>query len=180
MNDNERKYHLMGYAQFTAPTIATTAITLRRATLADAPAIADLVNLGEREGQLLPRSLASIRASIGDWIVAENHKRITGCGSLLEMSPVLSEVRSLAVAPEHRNNGVGAKIVDALVDEARARGIATVFALTRAVSFFEKQGFFITEKENFPEKVWRDCIICPVRFACDEVAMVRSVNGNLV
>lgn len=151
---------------------------MRKATLADAHAIADLVNLGAREGQLLPRSLNSIRASIGDWIVAESSGRIIGVGSLIEMGPGLVEVRSLAVAPEYRKNGVGAKIVDALVDEAHARGIQTVFALTRAVPFFEKLGFDVTEKENFPEKVWRDCLICPVRHACDEVAMVKVVDSR--
>ncbi|MDE3090074.1 MAG: GNAT family N-acetyltransferase [Chloroflexota bacterium] len=153
-------------------------ITLRAAVLADAQAIADLVNLGEREGQLLPRSLESICTSIGDWIIAEKNGRVVGVGSLLEMSPLLSEIRSLAVAPEYRTNGVGAKIVDALVDEAHTRGIPTVFALTRAVPFFEKQGFIITDKENFPEKVWRDCVVCPVHFACDEVTMVRSVTSR--
>ena len=151
---------------------------IRRATIADAHRIADLVNLGEREGQLLPRSLASIRASIGDWMVAEADARIIGAGSLLEMSPALSEVRSLVIAPEYRKFGIGGKIVNALVDEARARGILTVFTLTRAVLFFEKLGFIITEKENFPDKVWRDCNICPVQFACDEVAMVKSVNSE--
>jgi len=163
--------------------VATNQIAIRKASHADARAIADLVNLGEREGQLLPRSLASIRASIGDWMVAEDDgaptsRSIIGAGSLLEMSPALSEVRSLVIAPEYRKFGIGGKIVNALVDEARARGIPTVFTLTRAVLFFEKLGFIITEKENFPEKVWRDCSICPVQFACDEVAMVKSVNSE--
>ncbi len=173
------------------PPMAISSITLRAAALADAQSIATLVNMGEREGQLLPRSLESIRASIGDWIVAEdNHperkpalsvpkgRRVVGVGSLLEMSPALSEIRSLAVAPEYRKFGIGGKIVNALADEAHARGIPTVFALTRAVLFFEKQGFIVTDKENFPEKVWRDCTICPVLFACDEVAMVRSVASR--
>ncbi len=163
---------------FSVPSVATDEIRYRKATHADAPAIADLVNLGEREGQLLPRSLDSIRASIDDWFVAEDDGSIVGVGSLLEMNPALSEVRSLAVAPDYRQNGVGAKIVDALVDEARARGIAMVFALTRAVPFFEKQGFIITDKDNFPEKVWRDCMICPVRHACDEVAVVKWINRH--
>lgn len=169
---------MIDYSVFSVPSVVTNNITLRAATLADAQGIADLVNLGEREGQLLPRSLESIRASIGDWIVAEDGGRVIGVGALVEMGPTLSEVRSLAVAPEYRNNGIGASIVDALVDEARARGIPTVFALTRAVLFFEKRGFIITDKENFPEKVWRDCSICPVRLACDEVAMVLSVTGQ--
>ncbi len=151
-------------------------ITLRKATFADALAIADLVNLGEREGQLLPRSLDSIRATIDDWLIAENVGQIVGCVSLLDMSPTLSEVRSLAVAPEFRKNGIGAKLVNALVEEARERGIPTVFALTRAVPFFERLGFVLTDKENFPEKVWRDCLLCPVRLKCDETAMVLEVK----
>lgn len=149
---------------------------LRKATRHDAQQIGELVELGVREGQLLPRTLDGIRASIDDWIVAEEDGRIVGCGSLLEMSPVLSEVRSLAVAPEYRKNGVGARMLEALVEEARARGIPTVFALTRAVPFFEKQGFTVTAKDNFPEKVWRDCSLCPVRFNCDEIAVVRKLK----
>ena len=169
---------MIGITLRASPAIRPRTTIIRRATFTDAPAIADLVNLGEREGQLLPRSLDSIRARIDDWYVAEDDERIVGVGSLLEMGPTLSEVRSLAVAPDYRQNGVGAKIVAALVDEARARGIAMVFALTRAVPFFEKQGFIVTAKDNFPEKVWRDCMICPVRHACDEVAVVKTVNAN--
>lgn len=149
---------------------------VRGATLADARAIADLVALGVREGQLLPRSLETIRASIADWIVAEDGENIVGAGSLVAMHHALAEVRSLVVAPAYRGAGIGGKIVNALIDLARARGIPTLFTLTRAVLFFEKLGFVITEKENFPEKVWRDCALCPVQFACDEVAMVCSVK----
>jgi amino-acid N-acetyltransferase len=154
-------------------------MNVRRAATPDVPHIAELVNLGVHEGQLLPRSFDAIGASIGDWVVVEDEGRIVGCGSLLAMGPALGEVRSLAVAPEYRKNGVGAKIVDALVAEARARGVPTVFALTRAVPFFERMGFAVTTKENFPEKVWRDCTICPVRLACDETAVVKHLNGRM-
>ncbi|MBI5300693.1 MAG: GNAT family N-acetyltransferase [Chloroflexi bacterium] len=159
-------------------TVAQNDIIVRRATLAGAPSIAALVNLGEREGQLLPRSLDAIRASIDDWIVATDQQRVVGVGSLVEMHSALAEVRSLAVAPDYRQFGIGGRIVNALVDLARERNIATVFTLTRAVLFFEKLGFIITDKENFPEKVWRDCSLCPVQLACDEVAMVKSVRSE--
>jgi amino-acid N-acetyltransferase len=156
--------------------IDTTTITTRRATLADAQGITALVNMGEREGQLLPRTIESIQTTIDDWMIAEDNGHIVGVGSLLEMGPTLSEVRSLAVAPDYRKFGVGSQIVNALLDLARERNIPTVFALTRAVLFFEKLGFIISDKENFPEKVWRDCNICRVQFMCDEVAMVKSVG----
>ncbi len=166
------------HSMFSVPSVAMNLVTIRKTTPADAQAIADLVNLGEREGQLLPRSIESIRASIDDWIIVLDGDCIVGVGSLLEMGNTLSEVRSLAVAPEYRKHGIGAQIVNALIDLARERKIPTVFALTRAVLFFEKLGFIITDKENFPEKVWRDCSICPVQFACDEVAMVKSVDSG--
>lgn len=150
-------------------------ITIRKATPTDAELISALVELGVSEGQLLPRSPEMIAASIGDWIVAEDGDRVIGAGSLLEMSPVLLEVRSLVIALEYRKFGIGAKIVDRLVDEARARGVPTVFALTRAVGFFERRGFVVTDKEDFPEKVWRDCVVCPVRFNCDETAVVKKL-----
>lgn len=153
---------------------------IRRAVKDDTYQISQLVNLGEREGQLLPRSLDSIRESIGDWIVAAEKNRIIGCGSLVEMGPTLSEVRSLAVAPEYRKHGIGGQLVEALIAAAREREIPTVFALTRAVPFFEKLGFTVTVKDDFPEKVWRDCLICPVRHACDEVAVVRPVEDGSV
>src|SRR3972149_2086538 len=136
---------------------------VRRAMPGDASAISALVNLGVQEGQLLPRSIESIRASIDDWVIAEENGRIVGCGSLLAMTLALGEVRSLAVAPEYRKNGVGAKVVTALVDLARERHLPTVFALTRAVAFFERLGFAVAATENFPEKVWRDCAICPMQ-----------------
>ena len=89
---------------------------------------------------------------MGNWMVAEVDGRVVGIGSLLEMGPALVEVRSLAVLPEYRRYGVGGVIVQALVSEAQQRGYPTVFALTRAVSFFERQGFVVTEHERFPEK----------------------------
>ena len=174
-NPMEPNIHMVGYSTVSVATGRIPDAIIRLAGPADASQIFELVNYGEREGQLLPRSLEAIRESIGDWIVAASGGNIIGAGSLLEMGPTLVEVRSLAVDPAYRKNGVGAKIVEALVGEAQARGNKTVFALTRAVPFFVKSGFRVTEKENFPEKVWRDCLICPVRHACDEVAVVRKV-----
>ena len=84
-------------------------------------------------------------------------------------------LRSLAVLPAYRSYGVGGLIVRGLVERARERGIPTVFALTRAVQFFERLGFVVTERERFPEKVWRDCVVCPLQHACDETAVVMEL-----
>lgn len=151
------------------------AVIVRSAEEADIAAIVAIVAENARQGHLLPRTAENIRASLGSWLVGEVEGTVVGIGSLLVMSPVLAEVRSLAVLPQYRAFGVGAAIVNGIVAAADRQGFPTVFALTRAVGFFTKLGFTITDKERFPEKVWRDCAICPLQHACDETAVVLEL-----
>ena len=149
---------------------------IRQAVLDDVPGIVRLVADNARRGGLLPRSEANIRASIDNFLVAELDGRVIGCGSLLPMSANLAELRSLAVDAEIRGGGIGARLVARLIEAARERQFSTLFALTRAISFFEKCGFAITPKENFPEKVWNDCVACPLLANCDEVAVTLELD----
>lgn len=148
------------------------AVSVRPAALGDVAGIVALVQENVKAGHLLPRTAEEVAASIDNWIVAADGPAIVGIGSLLLMNPELVEVRSLAVDPAYRAHGLGAKIVVGLVEKARRRKISTVFALTRAVSFFTRLGFVVTDKERFPEKVWRDCVKCPLVTCCDETAVV--------
>jgi amino-acid N-acetyltransferase len=100
-----------------------------------------------------------------------------GCGALVPLGPDLVEVRSLAVRPGYQGNGVGRQIVEQLLKDAEELGAPTVFTLTKSPGFFEKLGFIVTQKENFPRKVWKDCVHCPKFPVCDEIAMVLDKNG---
>lgn len=161
--------------QIYVPAPLTVTPMVRPATETDVDAIVEIVDVNAREKHLLPRSAENIRASLHNWLVAEVNGEVVGIGSLLRMSDTLFEVRSLAVLPAYRSYGIGALIVRGLVERARERGIPTVFALTRAVPFFLRLGFVITNKERFPEKVWTDCAICPLKDNCDETAVVLEV-----
>lgn len=151
---------------------------IRAARPEDLPALFALVDRYARRGLLLPRSAEEIAATLAEWVVAEEDGRVVGCGSLVWMSPALVEIRSLAVEESLQGNGVGGALVQALVARARAAGARTVFALTRAVAFFERQGFRVTDRERFPEKVWRDCVRCPLRDRCDEVAVAMRLDAE--
>ncbi len=160
-------------------------ITIRPTTFDDVPAILVLIAQNARKGGLLPRGEASIRAHINNFLVAciserdgepRAEERIVGCGSLLPMNTTLVELRSLAVDETIRGAGIGQKLVAALIEEARKRKFGTIFALTRAVSFFEKCGFAVAPKEFFPEKVWNDCVACPMLENCDEVAVMMPLQ----
>ncbi len=155
---------------------ATMDVQIRPAMAGDVEAIALLVADNARRGGLLPRSESNIRASIDNFLVAQAQGRIVGCGSLLPMSANLVELRSLAVDATLRGAGVGQKLVARLIEEARDRQFSNLFALTRAISFFEKCGFTQTPKENFPEKVWNDCVACPLLANCDEVAVTYHLD----
>ncbi len=164
-----------------ATTFATTAMTMgalsavRPATPGDVPGILALVQEHARRGNLLPRTREAIEASLADWLVVVvphgGALQVVGCVQLLAYSPRLTEVRSLAVADAARGQGVGSRLMVALLAEARRRDVQTLFALTHAVAFFLRFGFTVTEHDRFPEKVWRDCRVCPLRERCTEIAV---------
>lgn len=66
----------------------------------------------------------------------------------------------------------------ALITLAQSRKVPTLFALTRVAPFFSKLDFSPSEKERFPEKIWRDCQLCPIQDNCDESAVVIHLNGG--
>ncbi|MFQ5341605.1 MAG: N-acetyltransferase [Anaerolineae bacterium] len=151
---------------------------LRRATLADAREITDLVNYWFRTtGDVLPRTLDSVCESIRSWVVVEDEEGIAGCGALVVLGPELAEVRSVVVRPGRQGNGAGRTIVQQLLADAEEIRVPTVFTLTKTTGFFEKLGFQVTEMERFPRKVWKDCIHCAKFPECDEVAMVLDKKG---
>jgi amino-acid N-acetyltransferase len=148
---------------------------VRAASDGDVRGIGRLVNVFARRGDLLPRSAESIAAGLHNWFVAEDKGQIVGCVSLLRYTSGLVEVRSLAVDDAVQGRGIGRLLMDALIEEAKRREIPTLFALTRAVGFFERCGFMVVSKGLFPEKVWADCQYCPVRERCDETAVMLEL-----
>jgi argininosuccinate synthase len=152
-------------------------MNIRPPTPTDIPGIMALVNEHVRRGDLLPRTAESVRLTLDDWLIGEDDEGdIVACVSLLYYTETLAEVRSLAVSDKTKGQGWGSTIVKAVIEQARLKGIPTLFALTRAVGFFENLGFVISDQSLFPEKVWRDCQLCPVRHACDETAVVLELG----
>jgi amino-acid N-acetyltransferase len=88
----------------------------------------------------------------------------------------LAEVRSLAVDERARGRGIGTRLVQWCMEEARRLKIRKIMSLTYEKHFFEKLGFEVVEKETLPLKVWSDCVKCPKNENCDEIAMVRVLE----
>jgi amino-acid N-acetyltransferase len=88
----------------------------------------------------------------------------------------LAEIRSLAVDDAYRGRGIGKQLVQWTVDEARRLQIRRIMSLTYERAFFEKFGFEVVDKDTLPLKVWSDCVRCPKRDGCDEIAMVKTLH----
>lgn len=148
---------------------------IRRARIPDARIIHQLLLTYAKEGQLLGRSLAAIYDSIRDFYVYEEDGKILGIGALAICWEDLAEVRSLAVVPGQHGKGIGRKIVEKCLHEAKDLGLQRVFALTYQPEFFQKLGFTEIDKAQLPQKVWGDCINC-VKFPdCDEFALAINI-----
>jgi amino-acid N-acetyltransferase len=154
------------------------AVLIRRATLADVPAMGRIINDAAEFGLMLPKSLAMLYENIREFQVAlddDSHDVVGVCGLSIIWAN-LAEVVSLAVAPSQRGKGLGRKLVEACIDEARHLGIRRVMSLTYERVFFERLGFGVVDRQELPLKVWADCVRCPKNAACDEIAMIRVLE----
>ena len=144
----------------------------RKALLPDAPDIHRLISQYTSDGTLLPRSLQEIIENVRDFIVVEDRGKVIACAALHFYGLSLAEVRSVTVDQTVQGRSVGRKLVEGLIQEAQNHRIDRVFLFTRVPDFFGKLGFVTVPHHILPEKVHKDCLSCPRRENCDEIAMV--------
>lgn len=155
----------------------TERLRARKAEIADAQAIHDLINLFAQRGDMLPRTMGEVYENLRDFfVVRDDSGRFLGCVALHIVWADLAEVKSLAVAEEAQARGVGSLLVNAALDEARRIGLERVFALTYRPAFFERLGFVQADVMTLPRKVWNECYRCPKFPSCNEIALVRELG----
>jgi amino-acid N-acetyltransferase len=151
---------------------------VEKAGVGDAAQIHDLVNQFAQRGDMLPRTLGEVYENLRDFLVVRDGRRLLACVALHIMWEDMAEVRSLAVGEASQAQGLGAVLVRACVEEGRALGLRTLFALTYRPAFFEKLGFRLADVMTLPRKVWNECYRCPKFPNCNEIAMVLDLGGK--
>ena len=148
---------------------------IRAATIHDVPRMQAIVNSHAELGKMLFKSYAELYENLRDFAVYELDGEVVGVVALAILWADLAELRSLAVDSAYQGRGIGRRLTEWCIDEARRLQIRKIMSLTYEQAFFEKLGFKVVAKENLPLKVWSDCVKCPKRDGCDEIAMVREL-----
>jgi len=144
----------------------------RKAKITDVEPIHALITYYADKGLMLARPRTLLYESLREFTVAVDQDKVVGAGSLHIIWEDLAEIRALAVAPEYANKRTGRGLVSNFIDEARELAIPRVFALTYQDGFFEKCGFKVIEKDDLPQKVWKECVNCPKFPNCEEIAVI--------
>lgn len=145
---------------------------IRKATVKDVPTIQQIIKPYADEGKMLPRTLNELYERIRNFSLFEKDNKVLGVVALAVSWENIAEVRSLAIVQDNLSQGIGTALVNHCLKEARSFDIKKVFVLTYTLDFFIKAGFRIINKEELPQKIWKDCINCSKFPSCDEQALI--------
>jgi amino-acid N-acetyltransferase len=167
---------------------------LKRASVDDVDAIFALLDFFALRKLLLPKTKDQLYRQIRDFRVIykigtkddENedlgqfqngggHRSLVACAHLDIFTNQLAEVKSLAVHEAFQGHGLGRMLVEDCESEARSMQIKTIFALTYQIKFFEKIGYHLVDIQSLPEKVFKECVVCPFYGACNENALIKRL-----
>jgi N-acetylglutamate synthase-like GNAT family acetyltransferase len=120
-----------------------------------------LLDRGEREGFLLPRDAAErgrlLLGAYGAWFEG----RLAGIASLetdAYRRQRAAEIVGLYTITRFVGEGVGVRVIEALVAAAEAASCKSIFACTsdaRAARFFDRHGFERVDPAAVPKRKWR-------------------------
>jgi amino-acid N-acetyltransferase len=126
-------------------------------------------------GEVLPRTVEDIHATLHDWWLVRGEDGLLACGSIWEYGPHLAEVRTLLVHPAGQGQGWGRAVLDSLKMETVRRGIDALLTVTTTTAFFARCGFLPVALSAFPDKVRKDCVGCALYRQCTKEALVFDV-----
>jgi N-acetylglutamate synthase-like GNAT family acetyltransferase len=134
--------------------------TLREATNADLPAVWSLISSVLRSygitsnRQTTDRDLADLEANYwnrkGAFFVLLNEEAVIGTVALHHETEAICELCRMYLVPQYRGQGLGSRLLEHAVREARERGfkemrLKTASVLVEAVSLYKRAGFRTVE-----------------------------------
>jgi amino-acid N-acetyltransferase len=135
-------------------------INVRPAITSDVLAIRDLVENYAGDGpRLLRKNTVTLYEDVQEFYVAEQDGKILGCGALHVMWHDLGEIRTVAVDPAIKGQGVGSQILHALTQRAINLGLTKLFCLTFETQFFTGHGFMPIEESPVDASTFAELLL---------------------
>jgi amino-acid N-acetyltransferase len=126
---------------------------IRPMTEDDIPEVLRIMEPLVHQGNLVRRTEEDLQRGRQDYAVFETDGTLRGCGALHRYGSSTAELAGLAVDDKYKHLGIGQRIVDYLVEEARRQGLESVFVLTtRTSDWFLSLGFSPSTIEDLPEE----------------------------
>ncbi len=145
---------------------------IRPAEEKDIDAMHELIRHYALQGVILERSREDIHDNLENFIVAEDSGTVIGAATFFDYGASLKEVRSFAIKEEYHGKGIGSALLKKLIVNINGKSNTRIFTLTYKPEFFSKNGFTVVSKDDFPEKIWKDCRNCKDWDNCGETALV--------
>jgi len=135
-------------------------VNVRPAVTSDVLVIRELVENYAGDGpRLLRKNTVTLYEDVQEFYVAELDGKIVGCGALHVMWHDLGEIRTVAVDPATKGQGIGSQIMNALTLRATSLGITKLFCLTFETQFFTRHGFEPIEESPVDASTYAELLL---------------------
>lgn len=142
----------------------TSSPIIRRGQPADWVSVVELLQRAQLPTEDLTRA-----PDLALWVL-EIDAQIAGAVALEGSRPAARLLRSLVVAPGHRQRGLGQALVARVEREARGAGTEQLVLLTEtAQAFFQRLGYQVIERAAVPERLRQSAefrTLCPASAVC--------------
>jgi len=152
-------------------------LEFRKPNVTDIKNMQSLVLDEVENGNILIRDEAEMSSTIRSYTIVSLDDKLIGFVALHIHTPILAEIRSLVVSSKVRKQGIGSKLIQYALDEAKQLQLKEILVLTYQEQLFKKFNFTIIDKESIPNpKIWADCIKCKHFPRCDEIALTLYLS----
>ena len=139
---------------------------MQAATATDLPAVLELL-----EANKLP--LAGVKDHLEHFWLEFANENLIGCAGL-EVHDRAGLLRSIAVDTNHRSQGLGKKLVQAVLEHANANHLSSISLLTEtAQDYFPQFGFQISTRDALPKSLHASA---EFRGACPDAAIAMTLK----
>ena len=117
----------------------------------DIPSVLSVMRPFIQSGKLLPRTQEDLALALEDYIVYELDGGVHACASLHLYDDGQAEIAAVAVDDAYSHMGIGPKMIEKLITQARTKNARSIFIMTtQAIDWFEKLGFTEDSIESIP------------------------------